>query len=266
MNDEEFPTKVEESASEVGEPVLQDAPLVAIAQSSGSKRPAEVAEGQWYCPGSGEALGKKLVLVPVAQFETRSYFPKEGDPNFDAGAKFPRCSSFDAQFPITGESPEHRDQSGESTTVDNCPACAFGRWRTSKEDKKKRRPPLCALAINFFGVVYQEDGGSRVAMLRFAKTGFKPAQAMLQSFAAQFPPKPLHATAIEMTIAGPFGAERGQRYYEPRLRSLGATEKHLPGTEASFRKLLAAWPALHARVRAKVATQSDEEPELEIPF
>lgn len=263
MTDEMVPH--EEGESGVGEVVLQDAPLVAIAQPASSKKPAEVQEGQYYCPDSGEPLGKKIVFVPVAEFDTRAYFPKDKDPNFVQGNKVPRCSSVDAKFPMSGESPEHAD--GES--VGTCVECAFGRWHKDKADPsgKKRVPPLCSESINFFAVIYDESGGSRIARLRFTRTGYKPAAILLKSFGAQFPPKPMFTTAVEATLAGPFGQERGQKYYEPRLRVLGPTEKWKPGSEAAFRKLAAQWPALHDKIKARVAQGGDEgEAEHELPF
>jgi len=280
MNDSSDLSIPDEPETAVGMPVLQDAPLVAIAQPASSKRPEAVLEGQFYAPDSGEALGKKLILVPVATFETRSYFPKkEKDPNFDADRKQPMCASVDAHYPITGASPPLRAVDGELVTVDNCPACAFWHWRTLKGDvdpktkRPKRQPPLCALAINFFGVAYDEAGGSRVARFRFEKTGYRTAETLLKSFSAIFPPRPLYTTAIELTISGLLGQDRGQRYYEPRARVVGPTAK-LPwfeknwaaSGEPAFKALLAAWPDLHAKIKTRAATAEEEEGGNAVPF
>jgi len=285
MNDSSDLSIPDEPETAVGMPVLQDAPLVAIAQPASSKRPEGVPEGQWYAPDSGEGLGKKLVFVPVANFETRSYFPKrETDPNFDAERKQPMCASVDAHYPITGASPPLRAVDGELVTVDNCPACAFGHWRTLKGDvdpktkRPKRKPPLCALAINFFGVVYQIDDqgdpiGSRVARLRFEKTGYPTAEKLLKSFSAIFPPRPDYTTSVALTITGPHGQDRGQRYYEPSLHVIGPTSKlkwfeknWTTSGEPAFRGLLKQWPDLHHKLKTRAATAEEDAGGNEVPF
>lgn len=274
MNDEIERHEGGENA--VGRPIIQDAPPIAIAQPASTKRPESVAEGQWYAPDSGEAFGKTLVIVSLAQFLTRSYFPKDNDPNLIPDSKVPRCSSADAKFPITGESPPLRDQSGAEAYVDNCAACPYGHWRTDSKTKE-RITPLCSESINLFVVAYSADGGSRLGRMRFTRSGHKAAQQLMKSIDAQFPPKPMYETAIEATIAGPFTHKSGKgKFYEPRLRVIGSSEKYYDTARGAgawkdqgrpaFAELLAQWPDLHERIKARFAQGDDAEPEYVVPF
>lgn len=274
MNDELAETGG--GGSEVGVPVLTAAPDIKLAQPALGKRPASIAMGQWYVPLSGEALGNKLIVVPIAHFPTRSYFPKEGDPNFVKDAILPRCSSVDGKYPVSGESPPCKDSTGE-TFVDNCLSCPYGRWRKDASDPrgKSRIPPLCASAINLFVVAYDPNGGSRIAVMSFSKTGFPTADLLLKSFSAQFPPKAMHLTAVEALVTGPFMNSAKQQYYKPALRILGATDKAMNLADdaratalAGFQGLERAWPDLHERIKTRVAQGNDDQPDdgPQIPF
>lgn len=273
MNDEVV--EHEEGESAVGRPVLVDAPAIAIAQPASSKRPESVPEGQWYAPDSGTGLGKKLMVVPIASFLTRSYFPKTGDPNLIPDSKVPRCSSTDAKFPITRESPPLKDANGEVAFVDNCAECAYGHWRTNVATKE-RIAPLCSESINLFVVATDETGEARIGRMRFTRTGYKPATQLMKAFAAIFPPKPMFETTIEATISGLLGQDRGQRYFEPRLRVVGPTSKFFDAVngvgawkdrgQQAFRELLAQWPDLHERIKARVAQGDDADAEYVLPF
>lgn len=232
-------------------------PLVTIAQPQNTERPDGVPDGVWFVPLTGESLGDKIRLIPIAQFFTRAYWDKE-----DLDAEEPICASDDGLHPISGKSPVVG-----GTAVEICAACPLQKWTTDPKDRKVRNPPVCSRSINYFGVVLGADGSQRIARIGFKRTSYKAGSDIEAVTRAAMPPRPLWGTVFELSLSKVEQPKR--KYFVAKQRVVGLTSQQHAEAFAECEALFKQWQGMKARVAAESMSDGAAAPDAsddEAPF
>jgi hypothetical protein len=222
-----------------------------ILQPSTTEKPGDGRDGDWYNPQGGISYGKKVTLIPIALFNSRTMWDRDSEDLTEP----PLCSSLDGRFPEGGESYPLPN----GGTASNCLACPYSQRTRDPDNPRKRMPSKCDLVINYYGFVYpghediNVDDEPLLARIAFQRTSYGIGEKILGAATHARPRRSLWGTAFH--LATEQGDKTKGNYYVATMAQAGITDKLIPGLEASCEAAFDQWAELKARVIAEAAAE-----------
>lgn len=234
-------------------------PRLVLKQGTSKDVPDDVKLGEWWMRTIGRNYGPRVLFLPIAMFNSRTYF-LEGQPK-------PECSSLDGVRPVLreGEAAAFGPPGPDGSRSPDCERCHFAQWQeNTKPGMQGKRWQPCAAQISFLGFALPHDAQDAsdyvLCTVTLRRRGWKAGQQIITTA------KTCNARTLSDFLHVLWStSEQGpmSKYAVAQTsRVPGRAADKFPALYAAAAELRAGWAAMRAKlvtVEVDSSAQDDEE-------